>query len=597
MNKLRSVKVLGILMIAVAGLIQSCSTGAQRDLSKNEVVIHMLADADMLLPINSTSANSTYIEGNIFQSLLGRDPETLELVGILAVDRPIIEEIDEGEYEGGMRITYEIRPEARWDNGDPITAHDVDFTFKAIKNPRVNNEHLKPYMDFIKEIVIDEENPRLFTLYSDQRYMLAEEFSGYIVLPEYVYDPNGLMRNYSLKQLSDLTELEKIRGDRAIIDFADNFNSERYQREIGYVVGSGPYEFKGWATGQRITLQKKEDWWGDELADRYSWFQANPQRIVYEIINDMTTAVTSLRDQGLDVIAGLRPRDFINLTDDSRFQQNFNLYSPIAYSYVYIGMNMRIPKLEDVRVRKALAHLVDKEQIIEVINYGLAEETIGPIHPTKEYYHDGLRPIDYNVERARELLAEAGWKDLTGDGILNKEIDGDMETLRLEFLYNSGNDIRRNIGLIFKENARRAGVDIDVQVKEWTVFIDLTKSHQFELFCGGWISGPGLDDPKQIWHTESSNNGSNYVGFGTEESDMLIDSIRVELDPEVRNQMYRRFQEIVSEEVPYIFLYTPKNLLAIHSRWDNAEPSILRPGYNETSFKLKPEFTESSMTQ
>ena len=566
-------------------------------MSRNEVIIHMLADADMLLPTNSSSANSTYIESNIFQSLLARDPETMELIGILAVGRPEVKAIEEGEWEGGTSFTYEIRPEARWDNGDPILASDVEFTLKAVKNPRVNNEHLKPYLAFLQHIEIDPDNPRKFTLYTRDRYILAEEWSGYIVLPEYIYDPNGLMRKYTLSQMSDPDELDRIRGDREMIDFANSFNSERHQREAGYVVGSGPYRFVRWDTGQRIVLERKSDWWGDEIEGDYIWTEANPNRIVYEIINDMTTATTSLRDQGLDVMSGIRPRDFVNLTNDNRFKQNFHLHSPIAFSYVYIGMNTRIPKLEDVRVRRALAHLIDKEQIIDVINYGLAEETIGPIHPSKEYYNKNLRPIPYDVQKARELLAEAGWEDLTGDGILNKVIDGDMETLKLEFLYNSGNDIRRNIGLIFKENARRAGVYIDVQVKEWTVFLELTQNHDFELFCGGWISGPGLDDPMQIWHTESYDGGSNYVGFGTEESDMLIEEIRQELDRERRNEMYKRFQEIVYEEMPYIFLYTPKNLLAIHARWDNAEPSIIRPGYSETAFRLREEFSQAFATE
>ena len=105
-----------------------------------------------------------------------------------------------------------------------------------------------------------------------------------------------------------------------------------------------------------------------------------------------------------------------------------------------------------------------------------------------------------------------------------------------------------------------------------------------------WMMGPELDDFKQIWHTDSYNGGSNYAGFGNAYTDELIDKIRYELDPEIRTGYYLEFQEILHEEAPYIFMFTPKNKMAFHKRFDNAKPYLLRPGHFENEFKLNPNF-------
>ncbi len=106
------------------------------------------------------------------------------------------------------------------------------------------------------------------------------------------------------------------------------------------------------------------------------------------------------------------------------------------------------------------------------------------------------------------------------------------------------------------------------------------------MFYGAWIGSPTPDDPKQIWHTESINGGSNYVYFGNAETDKLIENIRSELNEEIRNDLNRKFQVILHDEVPYIFIWSPKEKIAISKRFTNTETFIVRPGFNEAAFKL-----------
>ncbi len=179
------------------------------------------------------------------------------------------------------------------------------------------------------------------------------------------------------------------------------------------------------------------------------------------------------------------------------------------------------------------------------------------------------------------MLDEAGWKDSDGDGIRDKVIDGKKQPLKLTFKYNAGNDTREKIGLFFKDNCRKIGVDIEIISKEWTVFIDETKNHNFDIYCGAWIQDPTEDDPKQLWHTESYNGGSNYVGFGNVETDLLIESIRKEMNEEKRDELYRQFQVATEAQVPYIFLYTPNARIIMSKRFTNAKAYVARPGYTE----------------
>jgi len=110
------------------------------------------------------------------------------------------------------------------------------------------------------------------------------------------------------------------------------------------------------------------------------------------------------------------------------------------------------------------------------------------------------------------------------------------------------------------------------------------------MYVSGWVGSPSLNDPKQVWHSESYNGGNNYVGFGTPESDALIEKLRFNLDEPSRNEQYKRFQEIIYEESPYIFLNAQKNKLVFHKRFDNVTASVARPGYNVGEWLINPKF-------
>ncbi|HWB63419.1 MAG TPA: ABC transporter substrate-binding protein, partial [Chitinophagales bacterium] len=345
-------------------------TGVKSDRTGvNDVVVQMYGDLDKLNPVTSTSADAGYVEGRIYTQLLDVDPDSFTVFPYLCVARPTIKLINEGEYKGGMSMTWELRPEATWDNGSPVTAADVVFTMKAVKNPQVDDEQLRPYLDFVDDIIVDPTNPRKFTYMCKGRYFASEFAAGlFAVLPEYVFDPQHIMRKFTVKDLNDPAKVSHLKSNPDIIKFANLFNSDKCSRGKDFIVGNGPYEFDQWITGQRVIVKRKKNWWGDKLKGVNRDFEAYPDKVTYEVITDVNAATAALKGEKLDVLSGIKAKDFIEISHDRRMMEKYNFYKPNQLAYSYMGLNMRSPKLNDKRVRRALAYCVDVDKIIEKLS-------------------------------------------------------------------------------------------------------------------------------------------------------------------------------------------------------------------------------------
>lgn len=562
--------------------LMSCSNSLP---VQNEVVIYVSNDPEMLNPCNSIDATAGYITSYMFQRLIDADfknpPET---VPVLAQSRPVIEKTPEGK----MTLTFKLRPEAKWDNGSPVTVRDVEFSIKAILNPLVNNPHAKPYFAFITDFIFYPDDSLKFTVVSNEIYFMAEAtFTDIVIMPEYLYDPKGLLKKYTLKLIA--AKSDSLKSDALLKEFADDFNSEKRMRDVNFIGGSGAYKFTEWKTNERVILTKKDNWWGDKLEKENCYFEAYPEKLIFQTIRDQTSAIVALKAGNLDVMHNIKSKDFSELPKSEKFTEKFNAYTPMQFSYVYIGLNTKSPLISDKETRQALAHIINVDEIINTVRYGQAERIIGPIHPTKKkVYNSSLVPYKYDPDEAKRILEKAGWKNSNGDETLDKIIQGKKTEFEIDFIVNTGNDERKAIALMFQEEAKKIGIKINVLILDWAVFLERCINHEFDLQIGKWVSSPYPDDLKQSFHSESAKDGgSNFSNFSNPETDALIDSIRYEIDEEKRNVMYMRAQEILHKELPMIFLYAPTEHIAISKKFDNAYPSVIRPGYYPPAFKLK----------
>ena len=549
----------------------------------NTVRVRLPADIKTLNPYLYRTGYENTVHSLIFQALMDFEPGSLRMAPQLVKGPATIEDIAKGKNGGGQRFTFEILEEAVWDDGKPVTAYDFEFTLKALFNPKAPTQRWLAYLDYLSGIEIDPDNPKRFTVLTNRKYFLAEAaISTLVVLPKHIYDPEGLLDNFSFSDLA--SGHPEVSNDERLQQYADRFGSPEYDRQT--VSGSGPYALVEWVDGQRVVLAKKPHWWGDALADKMPLLQAFPDTIVFIPIPDQTAAATALRNQDIDVALELDSRMFVELRNDSYMQQVYNFFNPPRFVFFYIPLNTKNPKLADKRVRRALAHLLNMDELINVLYDGFGEPIVGPFLPDKPYYHKGLPLIQQDFEKAKALLAEAGWTDTDGNGIVDKEIDGQRVDLKLEFLYTPGSNFQENLSALLAENAKKVGIEVVRVPVESNVVGERLRNRDYEIAGRGAGASPVEDDPKQLFHTDSDNpGGTNYARFGTPQTDSLIEAIRSAPTDEARRPLYLRLQEIIYDEQPIIFLFAPQDKIAVHRRFD-AVITRLRPGVSLRHLKL-----------
>jgi len=582
-----------LFIFAIILFFQSCktdpaaTTGTTTTDGSFTVVSRLVGEPNMLNPALTTQANSRQVMNQIFSNLVHYDTKTLKAMPMLAKELPIIEEITEGEHKGKLLCKYEIHEEAVWDDGKPVTGNDVEFSIKAILNPKVGAAPYRAVAISFKDMIIDEANPKKFSLVSDNYFLTGLIFTDIQIIPAHIYDPKGIMKNFTIKQLSDADGASKLaESDPRLQEFATEFSDEKFSREKGFVNGCGPYALEEWISGQRIVLKKKKNWWGDKLAAKYPLLLANPETIIYKPMSDVTTAVTELKAGSIDVMTQITADQYNTLKESTDGQANLNFHEPLQMAIYYIGLNNNRPKLSDKRVRRALAHLINMDEIINTTMYGYAEKVVGPFHTSRPYYNQDLPLIEENLEKSRELLKEAGWVDSNENGTVDKVIDGELTEMKLDYLSSRAGVAGQKIGTIFKANAKRVGVDIELVVKEGNIVAEARTKRDFDLFTSGWSQDPSPDDPYQNWHTDSDTpSGGNRFGFGNEESDKIIEEIRTIIPEERRNELYKKLQKMIYDEQPCIFLMIPTGRMAINKKFDY-KPSVRKPWIFENEFTL-----------
>ena len=553
----------------------------------NVVTVRTPTEPEKLNPLTTEDVSAVLITNQIFMPLLEFDPKTLQITPVLAKSRPIVVRLDTGKYKGGTSYTYEIREEAVWDNGKPVLATDYLFTIKTIFNKKTASSNLRSGLDFVKEIVLDAQNPKKFTIFSDRAYILSETNSStFPLLPEYIYDTEGVLKNYTLVDLAKTAKDTTKKEDEKLLKFSSSFQSVKHSREKAGIVGCGPYYFDEWIGGQSISVKKKANWWGNKLAASSPFMTALPDQIIYKPIKDPSTVMSLIQNGELDAISGISSKDFTTMKNDERLAAQYELATFPTLSLAHIGFNCKDPKLSDKRTRRAIAYLVDVDAIINNLSAGLGTRSASTFLPQRAYYNKDLPLIPLDIEKAKTLLAEAGWVDSNGDGTVDKRIGGKITELVLRYVFTT-NESSKNIGLMVQESGKKAGVGIKLEAVESPIMMDNFKKRNYDIFYNGMGFSPGIDDPKEIWHsTNNIPDGANRFQFENKQADILIEQIRTELDEEKRNVLYKQFQALIYDEQPAVFLIVRQERIAIHKRFE-APVMVRRPGFLPNTFKLR----------
>ncbi len=463
------------------------------------------ADAKRLLPLFASDSASADISGRIFNGLTKYD-KNLNLTGDLAEKWSISKD--------GKEITFYLKKNVKWHDGHEFNAEDVFFTYKEVTNPKNPTPYSSNYGP-VKEIkIIDKHTIKV--IYS-RPFAPALEAWSMGIIPKHILEGKEL------------------------------FDSPLNRNPIG----TGPYKMKEWITGQRIVLERNKD-----------YFEGVPffEKFISRIIPDPSTMFLELRFGGIDFI-GLNPAQYKYYGEKREFQKYFNIYRYPSFSYTYIGYNLKNPLFADKKVRQAIAHAINKKDIVEGVLLGYGTPCTGPFPPTSWAFNPDVKDFEYNPTKAQEMLAELGWKK-DRDGILSKN------GMKFSFilLVNQGNETRLKTAQIIKEQLKKIGIEIKIRVLEWQSFLELVTKRQFQAVLLGWSLSrdPDLYD---IFHSTKTKKGEfNFVGYNNKEVDSLIEKGREIVDQEERKKIYKKIHALIAEDQPYTFLYVPDVILAVNKR-------------------------------
>ena len=565
-----------LLMLVV---LSSCKN--DKKTQTQTITVRLEADPDRLNPMLSSTGYSTDVFRYIFYPLADIDPFSLKMAPVLIKTLPAKYTVETGVYKGKSAYKFYILNEAKWDNGTPITGFDFAFTLKAAFNPLVASERWRAPMGFVQDVLVDEKNPKTFSVVVNEEYFLADILLASInIYPEYLFDSKAIMRKYSLADLIDpVKSAQMAQKEAGLKEFADEFNNAKYGRDPEFVMGAGPYKLVEWTTGQKIVLKKKSNWWGDALSKQYPMLQAYPEQLIFKIVADNVTTISMLKDGQLDALGGFSASQYKEVSTNKSIADKYNIFTPTVLQYLYFGLNLKNPKLSDKKVRQALSHLLDLDATIGLLD-GLGERIIGPFHPSKEYYNHTLKPIALDINKANQLLDEAGWKDSDGNGVRDKMIEGVNTPLDLTISLGTSSEIGKKLSLMMQENAKKAGINIVLDAREMSQVMADVKAGKFEISPLKNRLDPVLDDPYNSWNSANiTAGGGNRIGYSNPEADKLTELIRTTKDEKIRNQSYQKFQEILYEDQPVIFLYAPKEPVLIAKKFEQAKPSVIKPGF------------------
>ena len=470
-----------------------------------------------LNPLSSTDAYAGNVQGMVLESLLNRNIDTREWEPALAKEWKIAKD--------GMSFEFTLRDGVKWHDGKPLTAEDVKFSFDAIVEPtnKYKTAHLKSYYENIKAVEVLAPNKVKFTV-GKLYYANFTVAAGLTIIPMHLYkDPSKEQAKVLNKTL----------------------------------IGTGPYILENFDRAKSVVLKINSAWWGRNEPTKKGIY--NFQKLTMRFVKEDAVAIPMLEKGDLDYI-DLHEEEYMQKTSGPKWGKEvlkIKTQNKGGRPYGFVGFNLTNPLFASLKTRKALVHLFDRRTMIKKFLFDLSLPATGPLYQQSEYADPSVKPLEYDPKLALKLLKEDGWQQVSGEQFLSKTINGKKVVLSFTIIEPKADFVKYLT--IFKENAKQAGVDVNVKVVEWNAFIKLLDERKFEAVRLRWSGGDVDWDPKQIWHSDSiAGGGSNFVGYKNPKVDKLIDEARVIMDEKVRIKKLREVYKMIAEEIPYIFLFNEK---------------------------------------
>jgi peptide/nickel transport system substrate-binding protein len=461
------------------------------------------------------------------------DPETLKLRGVLA---------EAWQYdEGGRWLRVKLREDAVFSDGVPVTAEDVRFTFHDfIMNGDIEADRFRSTLDNIEKVTALSDHVVEFTYKEPQFLNLSNALTLYII-PKHFYS---------------------------------RFTPVQINQGTGLLMGSGAYKLAKldpddqWRPGEDIVLTRNELYWGVRPPIETRRF--------FTVKESLTRLVQYLNGQGDMMRAQAEQYDL--KTREKDFNENHKAMAwsnmRAGYSFIAWQCGQRADgsdsPFSDKRVRRAMTHLLDRNQINEDIYKGLAKVATGTTPRSGPASNPAVTPWPHDTEKAKALLAEAGWVDRNGDGTLENEAGDEFE---FQFTFAQGSEGTLRMVTYVKDQCASVGIRCVLRPIDWSILQDILNRRDFDAVTFAWSASAPESDPRQIWHSSQiDNQGDNWIQFNSPALDEQIDTIRTTIDFDQRMKHWHEFHAILHEEQPYTFILEIPWIRFVNRRIGNVHP-------------------------
>ncbi|WP_223831325.1 ABC transporter substrate-binding protein [Hymenobacter duratus] len=562
-----------VLLLVLCGALTGCTASTD---SADTIRIRWPSDPETLDPLLVSSPQALEVINLLHCSLLTSNPEQLQIVPWLVESLPKI-----SRHDSLTRLTYQLRAEATWDNGQPVLARDVAFTLRVMHCPGLPTEFARAQYGFVQEIELDSADSRRFTLICSSASPDIVLASGdYSILPEYSLDPLGTLRAVPLALLRTDTA-EAVRRHPALRAFAARYRQAQLSRHPDRLPGCGPYRLKSWESNRYMVLERKAGWWANRLPKPPPWLQARPEKLAYQIIPDNTTALLALRRGSLDLYPMPTARDFTAMrasADTARLA----FYTADSYDMLVVGFNTQRPMLRTAATRRALSLLFNIPDLMQATHQGLAYRSVSLINPHDRLaYQDSLPNLIFSPVEARRQLQLAGWQLRPAGGWWN----GKIGPLALRISYHAGATEHETVALQFQAAAARIGVEVQLRPAEAGLLQQQLATGDTDMFIRKTSGNPFAYNFMPLLHTRGIGL-INYSRFSQPAADELIEAITAEPSPERHARLLKRFQVLLRRESPLVVLYFTRNRLITTRRVTSVRTLSVRPGYDVLSLQL-----------
>jgi peptide/nickel transport system substrate-binding protein len=478
------------------------STGPNTPAVGDTLIEASIANVSGLIPTLTSDSASHEVGAYIYNGLvtLGRD---LEIVPELADSWSFSKDC--------LTLDFKLHPGVRWHDGKPFTADDVVFTWEATTNPKTPSPYRSDFADIDKVQALDPLTVRVIYRKPYAKALLS--WGSASILPRHL--------------------LDSYNRDGKLRESPQNWTAP---------VGTGPYRFKEMKSGEKVVLVSNPD-----------YFQGQPyiSRVVYRIIPSQATIFLELKAKGVD-LTRLTALQYRRQTDYPAFLKSYNKFRYAGSGYTYVGFNLKDPRFADRRVRRAIAHAINRQDLLDGVVLGLGRLATGPFRPGSWAENPNVKGISYDPRKAAALLADAGWKSKNAQGLLVK----DGQPFTFELMTNQGNDERKKIAEIVQASLREVGIGVDIRIIEWASLLkEHVKKRSFDALVLGWGTGA---DPDQfvVWHSSQSGpDDLNHISYKNPEVDQLLETGRSSCVQADRVKAYHKLHEVLAEDQPLVFLY------------------------------------------